>query len=142
MSLATAAALYGVDVYCVDDELDPGTIATGELNVACAMARRLLTQPEALTEIGDTIPYDCIDVRDWLGRRGSFGANDRSDLDDLQVQAIQVLRQDPRVASVQVQATYAQGLLTVSAQGQGSDGPFSFVLSVSAVTAPLLRIGP
>lgn len=128
---------YGTDIQALDDLTDPEVLVSGELNVAYALARRLLTDPEAMTEIGDTAPYDSINLNDWLGKR--FQLTDRSVIDDLQQQARQVLAGDARVSDVQVQAGYTQGRLSVSVQGQGAAGPFDFVLTIDGVSAPLLR---
>lgn len=132
-------ALYGTDVRCLDDVDDPEVLVSGDLNMAYALARRWLHDPEEFEEIGETVPYDCIDVRSWFGRR--LNLNERSTLDDIQTQHQQVLLGDRRVDSVTVTATFAQGLLTLSAQGQGSAGPFSLVLVSNGVTATLLRGG-
>ncbi len=134
--------LYGTDVQALDDLPDPEVLASGDLNVVYALARRLAQDPDALEEIGDTNEYDSINLNDWLG--GDFDLTDRSVLDDIQQQATQVLLKDPRVLSVTVQAAYATGTLTVVVKGQGSEGPFSFVLAVSAdgVQAPFTGILP
>jgi len=128
---------YGSDLSFVDDCQDPEVIATGELNVANALARRLLTPTVAMAEIGDNAPYDSIDIREWLGRR--FALSDRTVLDDLQQQCWQVMSQDKRVALVAVRATYAGGTLSIDVQATGTGGPFGFVLTVDGVTVALLR---
>lgn len=134
--------LYGTDVQALDDLPDPEVLASGDLNVVYALARRLAQDPDALEEIGDTNEYDSINLNDWLG--GDFDLTDRTVLDDLQQQATQVLRKDPRVLDVTVQATYATGTLQVVVKGQGSDGPFGFVLPITAdgVQAPFTGILP
>jgi hypothetical protein len=128
---------YGVDVQALDDLNDPEILVSGDLNVAYALARRLLTDPEAMTEIGDTSPYDSINIRDWLGAR--FQLSDRSVIDDLQQQCRQVLSQDPRVVTVDVRITFNQGVLNVAVSVNGTNGPFAFVLSVNGVNAAFLR---
>jgi hypothetical protein len=130
---------YGTDVLALDDVQDPEVLVSEELNLAYALARRWLLNPEDIEEIGETEPYDCIDVRDWLGDR--FSLTDRTVLDDRQTQAAQVLLGDPRVDHVIVVATFTQGTLRLSAQGFGKNGPFKFVLGVNGVTAQLLRGG-
>lgn len=132
-------ALYGTDVRCLDDVDDPEVLVSGDLNMAYALARRWLHDPEEFEEIGETVPYDCIDVRGWFGQR--LNLSDRSTLDNIQTQHQQVLLGDPRVETVTVTASYSQGLLTLSAKGQGAAGPFSLVMSASAVTATILRGG-
>jgi len=130
---------YGTDVLGLDDIDDPETVVSGELNLAYALARRLITPTGAMLEIGDTAPYDSIDIRLWMGAR--FSLLDRTMLDDLQMQARQVLTQDERVASITVLATFASGTLSVAVQGFGAEGPFSFIVATNGVTAQFLR-GP
>lgn len=132
-------ALYGTDVRCLDDVDDPEVLVSGDLNMAYALARRWLHDPEEFEAIGETEPYDCIDARGWFGKR--LNLNDRTTLDDIQTQHQQVLLGDPRVRTATVTATFAQGLLTLTAQGQGANGPFGLVLQVSSVTAQILRGG-
>jgi hypothetical protein len=130
---------YGTDVQALDDLNDPEILVSGDLNLAYALARRLMTPAGAMAEIGDSAPYDSIDIRDWFGKR--FALVDRTAIDDLQQQCRQVLAQDARVqgGSVDVVATFNAGTLTVSVQGLGGSGPFAFVLQTSGVTAALLR---
>lgn len=132
--------LYGTDVQALFDLPDPEVLCSGDLNVAYALARRLANDADAMAEIGDTNEYDAINLNDWLG--SDFDLTNRTVTDDLQQQAQQVLLKDPRVLTAIVQATYATGTLTVQVNGQGADGPFSFVLSVNGVTAPLLTVQP
>lgn len=125
---------YGTDVAAVTDLPDPEQLASGEANVVRALARRLLTPTGTLEAIGDTEPYDSIDLRDYLG--GRLGA---TELAELQQAAVQVLEQDPRVLSADVEAAYSAGRLEVTVNGEGTEGPFSFVLAVDDVTAAILR---
>jgi hypothetical protein len=134
-----AGVQYGSDLAAIDDLFDPELEVDGDLNVAYALARRMLTPAGAMEEIGDTAPYDSIDIRDWLGKR--FDLNDRTVLDELQIQCHQVISQDRRVSRVSVVATFTQGTLAVSVQAEGAEGPFSFVLSVDGVTVTFLRGG-
>jgi hypothetical protein len=124
---------YGIDLLALDDLPDPEVLGAGELNVAHALARRLLQPANALAEIGETDPFDSLDVRDWLGRR-----IDRRDIEDLETQAAQVLEQDERVDQVDVSATFAGGQLRIEASGAGKDGPFELVLLVGELSATLL----
>lgn len=133
----TVAVDYGTDVLALDDLVDPETLASAELNLAYALARRLLTPAGTMALLGDTAPYDSIDIRDWLGKR--FAANDSTVIDDLQLQCRQVLAQDERVDSVLVTATFLAGTLSVAVDGTGGQGPFDFVLKVNNVTAQILR---
>lgn len=132
--------LYGTDVQAFNDLPDPEVLCSGDINVANALARRLGQDPDAMEEIGDTNEFDAINLNDWLG--ADFDLNDPSVRDDLQQQATQVLYKDPRVLTVTVQATFATGTLKVSVQGQGADGPFSFILAVDGVSAPTLEFQP
>lgn len=134
-----SATDYGVDVAALDDLPDPEVLASGELNVAYALGRRLLQPAGALEEIGDTAPYDSLDLRDWLGKRMS-----EADRADLEAQVVHVLSQDERVLTVAATVTLTAGAgttrkITVAVEVEGTDGPFSFVLSVDGVTATLLR---
>jgi hypothetical protein len=133
---------YGVDVQALTDLPDPEVLCSGDLNAAYALARRLANDSDAMEEIGDTDEYDAINLVDWLGQ--DFDLTDPTVIDDLQQRATQVLQKDPRVLSVRVQATVTSGTLNVTVNGQGSNGPFSFVLPVTAdgVQAPLLGIQP
>lgn len=128
---------YGTDVLALDDLVDPEQLVSDDLNLAYALGRRLLTPDGTMAAIGDTAPYDSIDLRDWLGQR--LNPNDPNVLDDLQLQCRQVLSQDPRVDMVTVLATFAAGTLAVSVAGSGTDGPFSFVVKVDNLTAQILR---
>jgi hypothetical protein len=128
---------YGTDVQALDDLPDAEVLVSQELEVAYDLAGRLITDPEAMTEIGDTSPYDSINLRDWLGAR--FNLNDPTVLDDLQRQARQVLLQDKRVSTVNVTVTFTRGTLSVSVDGNGVAGPFAFVTGIDNVGASFLR---
>jgi hypothetical protein len=126
---------YGTDIAALTDLPDPEVLVSGETNAAYAEARRLLTPTGALEEVGETAPYDSMDVRDWLGQR-----LDATTLDDLQAQVSQVLVEDPRALAADVSVPpLAAGALRISSQVEGTQGPFSFVLTVDGVTAMLLR---
>jgi hypothetical protein len=88
--------------------------------------------------IGDNAPYDCFDIRDYLGAR--FSLTDNKILDEIQATATQTALGDDRVSTLRVDATFAQGVLSLSAQIQGSNGPFSLVLSIGTGTAPILSV--
>lgn len=137
--MATTATDYGADALALLDLPEVEIMGTGDIVVAYAIGRRWLTPSGALEEIGDTEPYDSIDVREWLGRR--FKVGDRSVLDDLQTQAAQVALGDLRVRSITVAATFTAGVLTLRGAGQGAKGPFSLVLSVDGLSAQILRGG-
>jgi hypothetical protein len=120
---------YGTDVAAIDDLPDPEALVSDEMNVAYALARRLLTPAGAYEEIGDPDIYDSIDLRDYLGKRISETARA-----DLEAAANRVLAEDPRVATVTATVTFAAGVLSVRVVGDGSDGPFSFVATVNLLT--------
>lgn len=138
--MTTPAQLYGTDILAIDDLPDPEVLGAGEINVAYALARRLAQPPDAMEEVGDTDEWDSIDVRDFLG--GDFDLTDPTFVDQIQQQATQVLRKDPRVLTVTVQATLASGKLTLVVIGQGAAGPFSFVVAVDQVTVTLSELQP
>lgn len=132
--------LYGTDVQALFDLPDPEVLCSGDLNVAYAIARRLCNDADAMEEIGDTNEYDAINLNDWLG--ADIDLTDFTTIDSLQQQATQVVLKDPRVLSARVKASFSAGRISVSVTGAGSDGPFSFVLSVDGVSAPTLQFQP
>lgn len=134
-----AAIVYGTDVQALYDLPDPEITCSEQTAAAYQCARRLLTPSGAMQDIGEVQQYDSIDVRDWLG--GRFNLTDPAVLRDLEAQATQALLDDPFVTAVTVSASYSAGTLTLSVQVQGAQGPFSFVLAVSAVTTQLLLPG-
>src|SRR5688572_26938929 len=123
----------GVDVKALDDLPDPEEIAAGDLNVAHARGRLLLQPDDALEEIGDDEDCDSIDLRDYLGE-----SMDDEELEELEARVNQILSRDPRVETVEASVTLTGGALRVEADGNGSEGPFSFVLSVDEVSATIL----
>lgn len=130
---------YGTDVAAVDDLPEIERLASGELNVGYACARRLMTPQGGLDEVDPSgQPYDSINIRDWLA-----GRVDQHALDQLELQAAQVLTQDPRVLSANCTATFGDGLLTLTSQIDGTDGPFVLVLAAGAagVTTTILKAG-
>jgi hypothetical protein len=121
---------YGTDLKCVED-FDPGMIeASGNLVLANACARRLIT-PRG-TYVGDAnYGYD---IKQFLG----------DDLSPQQVGKIQSniaaeLQKDQRVQSVSAIAVLATStsILTVTAVIEGALGPFSLVLSVTDLAATI-----
>ena len=127
---------YGTDVYAVDDLPDPDVLASGPLNRAAAMARRLLEPQGVNEEIGDDAPYYCLDVRDWLGARVS-----QEDIRNHEAEVLQVLSQDETVITVEAELVFVGRVITLAVRGEGDDAPFSFVLKVDDVSATLLRGG-
>lgn len=131
---------YGIDVAAVDDLPDPEVFSSGTQNVAYAMARRWLTPTGGMADVGETEDYPSIDLRQWLGL--NIDLSDPSTLADLEQRATQVqLGTDQRVTACTVKASFNAGMLSLSAQGFGPAGPFTFVLQVSQLTVRLLFPG-
>ncbi len=127
---------YGTDLAAVFDSSDPEVLASGEQNAAYAIARRWLTPSGALADVGETGEYDSIDLYEWLGKRVLVA----SDLDDLKTQAEQVALEDPRVLSIVVTPSFNNGVLTVTAQAIGTQGPFTLVVAIGNLTEPLIQV--
>ena len=130
---------YGTDVRALDDDDDPEVLVSGDTNLAYALARRWVNDPQDYEAIGETLPYDCIDARRWFGAR--LNLSDRTTLDDIAAKHQRVLLGDDRVLSATVVATFAQGTLTLNGQGIGSKGAFGLIVSVGSATVQLLRGG-
>lgn len=122
------AALFGLP--------DTDSTVSGDVNVAYALALKLTTPPGALAEVGETDHYDSIDITEELG-----GDWDDARTDALRARATVVLQGDPRVAVVDVQVSFNAGVLTVTVNGSGSNGPFSFVLRSDGVNLPQILVG-
>jgi hypothetical protein len=137
--MATAAVVYGIDVQAITDLPDPEVLCSENACAAYQCARRLTTPSGAMQDIGEVVQYDSIDVRDWLGAR--FNLTDPSVQTDLQTQATQVLLEDPFVVAAQVLVAFSAGVLSLTVQVQGANGPFGFVLQVSALTTQILLPG-
>jgi hypothetical protein len=136
------AIVYGTDIAGLLDLPDPEVTVSEDAAGAYACARRWLTPDGCLTDIGETEPYDSIDVTEWMG--ASIDLNSPSVLNDLVTQATQVLYAEPYAkGGVQVTATYLGGVLTLTGNVQGAPGPFSLVVANGAagVTAKLLLPG-
>lgn len=130
---------YGSDVLALDDLTDPEQIVSGDLAAAYELARRLVTPDGAYAEIGDTAPYDSLDLREYMGAR--INLYNRAEIDRLQAKCRQVLERDPYVQRVAVVATFAAGTLSVSVQGEGAEGPFAFVVGVNSVSVSFFKGG-
>jgi hypothetical protein len=127
---------YGVDVKALSDLPDPEEIATGDENVAHALGRLLLQPDTALDEIGDNEDCDSVDLRDYLGESMSA-----EDVRQLEARIVKILSRDPRVETVEVSVTLTAGELSVEVDGNGTEGPFSLVLTVDEVSASILAGG-
>ena len=126
---------YGVDVRAADDLPDPELLASGETNVAHALARRLLQDPSANEDVGEEEPYACLDLRDYLGKRITT-----QEQRDLEAACERCCSEDPRVETVTVSISFADRILTAEVSGTGTEGPFDLVISVDAVTGARLVV--
>lgn len=129
---------YGSDVRALDDLPDPEEIATADENVAYAQARRVIQDPSAFDEIGETEEYVCVDIRDALGSR-----MDETEKATLIEACNQALNDDERIDSADVDAQFTTDGLQVSASHEGAAGPFDLVVAAGpdGVTASLLKGG-
>jgi phage baseplate assembly protein W len=121
---------YGWDLSCVDD-LDPSMLEVGgNVVLAQACARRLIT-PRG-TYVGDA-NYG-FDLRQFID-------DDVSQAQVAKIQAAiqQELLKDARVQTVTATAKLNEStsVMTVTAIIQGAAGPFSFVLTVGALAATI-----
>lgn len=126
---------YGTDIKALDDLPDPEELVSGELNVAYAQGRRLLTASDAFEEIGEE-DYPSLDLRDYLGARMSL-----QDQRDLKASAAQVLSVDERVNSTTLSMSIGANNLTLSSTSDGDNGPFDFVMSIGSVNTLALKGG-
>jgi hypothetical protein len=121
-----AATDYGTGIQALDDLPDPVRLCSGATNAAYRAARRLLQRADAYEEIGVVEEYDCLDLRDYLGRRMSL-----QDVRDLENACEQVLSEDKFIATVTVSATLSANQISVEVRAEGSEGSFGFVLNVT-----------
>lgn len=124
---------YGYDLSCIDD-LDPSMIEVGgNLVLAQACARRLLTPNGTLLDDAD-YGYD---LTQWID-----ADLDPADAAEIQVAIAQELQKDERVSSATCLLTYTQATSVITAQItiDGAAGPFQFVLTVSALAAILTMV--
>lgn len=120
---------YGTDLSCVFD-LDPGLAeVTGNVLMGQACARRLTTPRGTL--IDD--PNYGYDIRQFLNDDLS-----PSDLAKIGAQCDQELLKDERVVSSTTTITLVGNVLTASSVVFGANGPFTNVVTVSALTTTLL----
>ena len=113
-------------------DLDPSLgLVSGLRGLGEALARRLVTPRGSLLDD----PGYGTDVRSWLN----------SSLDARRMQLIaslvrEELLADERVADAKVTVAFAAPRLTITARVRSSEGPFTLILAVSAVTVDLLRV--
>lgn len=115
---------------------DPCVLGTGDDVAAYALAARLLTPPDAPAEWGEPEPVLCLDLRAALGSRFDLAGKG---LADLHAQANRCLAQAQEASGASCTLSYSGGTITCVVSAQGAAGPFSFVISVDAVTAQILR---
>lgn len=122
---------YGTDLSCVVD-LDAGLAeVTGNTLLAQALARRLITPRGGLLDD----PNYGYDLTQFLN--ADIGP---TDLASITAAVNAELLKDERVLSASVTVTFAGTVLSVTAQINAANGPFSFVLAVSNVTTQLLQV--
>lgn len=124
----------GIGIYAITDRPDPETRVSGNTLVAVRLARRLLTTNGAFLAIGDEDAYESLNLRDYLGMRPTT-----DDIAALNSAMAQVLSTEERCSEVTASATFAAGHLAVAASGTAADGPFAFVIELSALTGARLR---
>ena len=127
---------FGTDLQALTTLPDPEIFVSGHANVAYGIARRWLTPYGAWDEIGYPDQVTTLDLREQLGARLS-----PDDLTLLQAQLEESATEDERVQSIDLSVTFSDGTLTVDATPTTADGPFHFILSVSAVSASLIYQG-
>lgn len=116
-------------------DLDPTfALATGRVQLAQAIGRRITTRRGTLAWIGDDPDYGD-DSKDFLGSDADSTAAFRI---AARVQA-EILG-DERVLGCEVAASITDGLLTLSIRLADATGPFRLVLAISGVTIELLRV--
>ncbi len=123
---------FGSAVSWVADMTPEGGVVTGNLVVAQAIARRLMTPRGRL--IG--YPNYGYDLTQFCN--GDIGD---SDVPSIQSGIEAECLKDPRVASaVSSVSLDPSGLMTVKVTATSANGPFTLVLSVSQVTVQLLKV--
>lgn len=127
-------AEYGIGIYALTDRPDPEVRCSGTTLVSVRLARRLLTPNGAFLAIGDEEPYESLNLRDWLGLRPTA-----DEVNALNAAMSQVLGSEERVTTVTATATFAAGVLSVAVSGTAAEGPFNFVVELSALTGARIR---
>ena len=125
------AVSLGSDLSCVSD-IDPaGAEVSEKILLAQALARRLTTPRGRL--IDD--PNYGYDLSQWLN--ADVGP---AELAQIQSQAQAECLKDERVQSATVLVTFIQNVMLVTVALVTASGPYSLVLSVSALTTQLLTV--
>jgi hypothetical protein len=123
---------YGVDWSCTTG-LDPlGRLASGSTLMAQVCLRQLYCRNGRLWKAPNRVT---LDVRDFVGQ-GIVAARD---IQRIQAQCEAAIVADERILRATVLATFDGRVLTLQCTGMGSQGPFTLVLAVTAVTVDILR---
>lgn len=116
-------------------DLDPTfAVVSGRTALVQALARAITTQTGVLAWIGDDPDYG-MDVRDYLG-----GEDDARTTFVVASKVETTFLRDERVTAAKVDVTVLAGRMTIAARVADSQGPFRFVLVVSAVSVETLRV--
>ena len=136
------ATNYAKTLAALDDLPARGATVFGEKAAAYRIARRLLT-PEG--GLADVIEEDSdewpelnaltLDLREWCGLAVSA-----ADIRDLEARIVAVVSDAEDVSAATAAVTFADRVLSVTVDAVGAEGPFSFVLDVSAVSSSVLRV--
>jgi hypothetical protein len=125
----------GTDIDVLDDLPPTFRLVSGQRNLANALARRLSTPSGALAIFGGDPEYG-FDLRDKMNSSWT-----QEELAALGSQVESECRKDERVEGATVTASHnlSTSTLTVDAQIESAEGPFSLILKVSDVGIELLR---
>lgn len=138
MSIATfpfdpQAADLGIDVQVTTDLAPVWGIASGKLNLACAIVRRLTTPRGGLFYDPD---YG-LDVRSYLNAGFT-----QAGVEALRASIVAEVEKDPRVDScgAEMVFNFATGRMSITLTVLTADGPFDLVLAATNVTVELLAV--
>ncbi len=129
--LGADAGSLGVDVNAITDVPLRWGMTSGWRNLGNALARRLETPQGSMPDD----PNYGFDVRDYLN--GGFTA---PQIGQIRASSAAECLKDPRVQSVDIDFTWiaASSSIRVVLTVETADGPFTFVLDVSALTVEML----
>lgn len=135
---------YGVEAWC-DDRYTSGRYATGRMNVALALYRRLITPRGSLWSVDDDTDEEAnygFDVSGYIGKVGTATA-----INALPGLVRGELLKDDRVRDVAVSITTTTGkdglialVLEINVVLQDSDEEFTLTVQADAVSAQLLDV--
>ena len=133
MSNTAGSTNLGSAWSCITDLAMPSKLVTGFHVVAEAIARRWQTPRGGL--IDD--PNYGFDLTDYVGDDLS-----KADLSRIAASAKAEALKDERVQACDVVLTMINGVMAVTAKVTTSAGPFTMVVSVSALSVSLLQVSP